>query len=126
MTLLPPRSTRTDTLFPYTTLFRSLPVPESWGNVTALANIYYQSLIAFDPVNRFNGNPTAALSVPGSTAPSYTRIDLRLDWRRIAGSGFSAAVFARNVTDKEYIVGGNRSEERREGKECVSTCSSRW
>src|SRR3546814_6115517 len=63
----------------------TLPVPESWGNVTALANIYYQSLIAFDPVNRFNGNPTAALSVPGSTAPSYTRIDLRLDWRRIAG-----------------------------------------
>src|SRR3546814_7247486 len=39
----------------------TLPVPESWGNVTALANIYYQSLIAFDPVNRFNGNPTAAL-----------------------------------------------------------------
>src|SRR3546814_51724 len=50
---------------------------------------------------------TLPLSVPGSTAPSYTRIDLRLDWRRIAGSGFSAAVFARNVTDKEYIVGGN-------------------
>src|SRR3546814_14292905 len=24
----PPRSTRTDTLFPYTTLFRSLPVPD--------------------------------------------------------------------------------------------------
>src|SRR3546814_1678332 len=57
----------------------TLPVPESWGHVTALANIYYQSLIAFDPVNRFNGNPTAALSVPGSPAPSYTRIDLRQD-----------------------------------------------
>ncbi|WP_257541594.1 TonB-dependent receptor [Sphingobium sp. CFD-1] len=85
----------------------TLPIPESLGNVTATANIYYQSLIAFDPVNRFNGNPIAALSVPGSTAPSYTKIDLRLDWRRIAGSGFSAAVFARNVTDKDYIVGGN-------------------
>src|SRR3546814_14220503 len=27
MILRPPRSTRTDTLFPYTTLFRSVPVP---------------------------------------------------------------------------------------------------
>src|SRR3546814_9126082 len=27
MILRPPRSTRTDTLFPYTTLFRSLPLP---------------------------------------------------------------------------------------------------
>src|SRR3546814_13594342 len=28
MIRLPPRSTRTDTLFPYTTLFRSLPTPD--------------------------------------------------------------------------------------------------
>src|SRR6056297_4321546 len=38
----PPKSTRTDTLFPYTTLFRSLP-PEAlgavdlWGRATPLA-----------------------------------------------------------------------------------------
>src|SRR3546814_12861990 len=30
----PPRSTRTDTLFPYTTLFRSWPVPASTGRPT--------------------------------------------------------------------------------------------
>src|SRR3546814_2496671 len=29
----PPRSTRTDTLFPYTTLFRSVPKPPEWANV---------------------------------------------------------------------------------------------
>src|SRR3546814_5247561 len=29
----PPRSTRTDTLFPYTTLFRSPPSGESWADV---------------------------------------------------------------------------------------------
>src|SRR3546814_19542584 len=36
MTLLPPRSTRTDTLFPYTTLFRSLRLQFDplTGNVT--------------------------------------------------------------------------------------------
>src|SRR3546814_10762367 len=27
----PPRSTRTDTLFPYTTLFRSIPIKFKWG-----------------------------------------------------------------------------------------------
>src|SRR3546814_3673553 len=31
----PPRSTRTDTLFPYTTLFRSFPLPPGSGNQTA-------------------------------------------------------------------------------------------
>src|SRR3546814_12335890 len=45
----PPRSTRTDTLFPYTTLFRSVSVPsdaartitetfEAWGRIDILVN----------------------------------------------------------------------------------------
>src|SRR3546814_18692505 len=33
MILLPPRSTRTDTLFPYTTLFRSRPSVRTLGNL---------------------------------------------------------------------------------------------
>src|SRR3546814_6838805 len=32
----PPRSTRTDTLFPYTTLFRSLPAEAGTANATAV------------------------------------------------------------------------------------------
>src|SRR3546814_19243181 len=32
MIRLPPRSTRTDTLFPYTTLFRSAYSSQSWGD----------------------------------------------------------------------------------------------
>src|SRR3546814_15538771 len=35
----PPRSTRTDTLFPYTTLFRSLTADEDWTNPTALPRL---------------------------------------------------------------------------------------
>lgn len=85
----------------------TLPVPAEAGKVTLLGNVYYQSLIAFDPINRYNGNPTVALSVPGATAPAYTRIDLRADWRNIYGSRGSIAIYARNVTDKTYIVGGN-------------------
>src|SRR3546814_3694621 len=34
----PPRSTRTDTLFPYTTLFRSEGAEIHWGDETALVN----------------------------------------------------------------------------------------
>src|SRR3546814_4155899 len=36
MIRLPPRSTRTDTLFPYTTLFRSPEIEDDWHNFTAL------------------------------------------------------------------------------------------
>src|SRR3546814_4512881 len=35
----PPRSTRTDTLFPYTTLFRSTKVPVMWHERTRISSI---------------------------------------------------------------------------------------
>src|SRR3546814_21080854 len=54
----PPRSTRTDTLFPYTTLFRSIAlfcVPERWRGSAATAS----SLIAC-PLWRFAAQKLAA------------------------------------------------------------------
>src|SRR3546814_18553450 len=45
--MLPPRSTRTDTLFPYTTLFRS---PD--GAISEV--LARESLIDFDPMDLFN------------------------------------------------------------------------
>src|SRR3546814_2043373 len=43
----PPRSTRTDTLFPYTTLFRSgmYDLTEFWMNNPAWLPIYYQDFL---------------------------------------------------------------------------------
>src|SRR3546814_1341214 len=41
----PPRSTRTDTLFPYTTLFRSPEVPPVATNLAALSALSVQSKI---------------------------------------------------------------------------------
>lgn len=84
-----------------------IPTAESFGKLSVQGSIFYRSLIAFDPVNRFNGNPLAAISVPGSTSQGFTRIDLRADWRNALDSRFSVAAFVRNLTDKEYIVGGN-------------------
>src|SRR3546814_16326499 len=89
----PPRSTRTDTLFPYTTLFRS-PIL-----VTNQTMLEYMTIrredrpildaskgklrwIVIDEAHRYIGSAAAELSL--------------------------------------------RSEERRVGKVCVSTCRSRW
>src|SRR3546814_17390240 len=51
----PPRSTRTDTLFPYTTLFRSPPLRERRGDVPKLAERFLQAAaVRFDaPPKRF-------------------------------------------------------------------------
>src|SRR3546814_19875663 len=94
----PPRSTRTDTLFPYTTLFRS-PEPR------------------LDPVDRAahrrRGEPEAA---PGGRKTSLG--DGRgKDFHR---SRTVAAAVPLCVHFK------NRTEERRGGEEGVSTCRSTW
>src|SRR3546814_19466348 len=101
----PPRSTRTDTLFPYTTLFRSVQLQAR--AVTDfddfLGNIEYFVDVAADYRCDFVVFPELY------TLPllSYERRDL---------------------TPIEAIdaLTAHRSEERRVGNECVSTCRSRW
>ncbi|MDB5686971.1 MAG: hypothetical protein JWR77_1560 [Rhizorhabdus sp.] len=78
----------------------NVPLSNNLGTVTALAAVYYQTGVAFDPANRING-----VLQTGTTVKGYTKLDLRIDWRDIAGSGFSVAAYARNVTNKKYIVG---------------------
>src|SRR3546814_19246675 len=80
----PPRSTRTDTLFPYTTLFRSgLP-----GNATAYSRAA-------------GGSEAWAETIDTPLFPPLYRLTAKRNEK-------------------------SSSEERRVGKECVSTCSSRW
>src|SRR3546814_20013227 len=108
----PPRSTRTDTLFPYTTRFRSRQ--HRAGAVRGIAASQHLS----------------ARSPPGAL------------WRRREPRRRPAIVLiesdeqAKKTTSKIIDRGGGndwqtdtlraRSEERRVGKECVSTCRSRW
>src|SRR3546814_15661762 len=118
----PPRSTRTHTRFPYTSLFRSradlsdsrfpnapkhqltitpkitLPVPEAWGTISALANFYYQSSVAFDPANRING-----IAQRGTTVDGYGKLDLRMDWRNIAGSNFKIGRASCRERGRRYV-----------------------
>src|SRR3546814_20700931 len=93
----PPRSTRTDTLFPYTTLFRSSPCSTIFVTIPVMplvipASQSFLVAITLSPIAKFRRSRPASITHLGS-------------------SGFK-------------II--DRSEERRVGKECVSTCRSRW
>src|SRR3546814_13966625 len=101
----PPRSTRTDTLFPYTTLFRSLGPTLSFRGLDNAA--YYR----LQPGHkRFYVNDTGCGNTLNVAHPYVLRLVLdSLRWW-VEAMG----------------VDGFRSEERRVGKECVSTCRSRW
>src|SRR3546814_14887260 len=81
---------------------------------------------------RYIGNTVSTGPTTGLKTPGYTLVDalVALDWNR-----WTAAINATNLFDKSYFstcrtfgdcFTGNRSEERRVGKECVSTCRSRW
>src|SRR3546814_17096506 len=89
----PPRSTRTDTLFPYTTLFRSFL--DLRLRVDALA-----------------------------------RVERALDHRAADVDQFAqqreVVDLPREVACADQPGAAARSEERRVGKECVSTCQYRW
>src|SRR3546814_19343165 len=102
----PPRSTRTCTLCPYTTLFRS----GGGGNGEREA--------------RGQGDG------PGRILCEQRRGGQQRDQQRQA----EADRMRRNFDRRDQFVGKSahreliehRSEERRVGKECVSTCRSRW
>src|SRR3546814_18139963 len=95
----PPRSTRTYTLFPSTTLFRSDGVLGGWATINGsdYAKVLGGGIIAFD-------------------ATDYTDKDDASSW--LDGEIISDS---ENAPDTPF-----RSEERRVGKECARTVRSRW
>src|SRR3546814_13500365 len=116
MILRPPRSTRTDTLFPYTTLFRS-------DEKTLL--IEYQL-----PSPDHMPTLKAARFVPATGEIRETHISERERKANFDGTCYQLCLRTiHEVLEADEF--GNiqkvlRSEERRVGKECVSQCSSRW
>src|SRR3546814_20078029 len=107
----PPRSTRTDTLFPYTTLFRSFvhefskPLP---GGVTCSFDLRddLKSLSGYAIVGQRHFTVDSGGPVARAVLPSRYGSDIE--------------------EDQVFLVASNRPEERRVGKEWVSTCRSRW
>src|SRR3546814_18369618 len=105
----PPRSTRTDTLFPYTTLFRSIKV--------------HRLVCAVDCGLAVNPDTietqTQGGAIFGLTAALHGNITFANG--RVEQGNFDTYLPMR--IDEVPVV---RSEERRVGKEGVSTCRSRW
>src|SRR3546814_16129490 len=107
----PPRSTRTDTLFPYTTLFRSL---------VTLVDRKSGYLSAYPVKRRTRRQVTRAINLMLQGHAAHT---LTLDnGREFAGHERIALRSQCQV----FFADPYRSEERRVGKEGVSKCRSRW
>src|SRR3546814_16852571 len=105
----PPRSTRTDTLLPSTTLFRSHHEGQVQSARAKDARRLRRRHFAAPDDGKGDGAAQAAGGDQG-------RLGRRAD-REDQGNGSFGM---------KTLVWVERSEERRVGKECVSTCRSRW
>src|SRR3546814_20584469 len=120
----PPESTRTDTLFPYTTLFRSprcvraVREPISGPRVT-LARTGSEAMAE-------QKEQAKARAKVGDDAPGPTEIRTELVRTELIKAsvwiGLALLVGACIIPVQPILL---RSDERRVGKECVSTCRSR-
>src|SRR3546814_12624354 len=132
----PPRSTRTDTLFPYTALFRSavlggygttpcvlagrrLPQAPEFS-YTLGVNYALETELGLFEFNATDGYKSHVFWEPNNRLrqEGFHVVNASLTWKPL-DSGFSLQVYGRNLT------GSYRSAERRVGKEGVSQCMSR-
>src|SRR3546814_4645792 len=149
MIRLPPRSTRTDTLFPYTTLFRSNVTQVIEQELNGVEDLLYMS-----STSNSNGSASITVTFESGTDIDKAQMDVQnqltlVEQRlpeevrrqgipvRQANAGFlmllavgsksgqTAPLELGNFANPQ-ILDELRSEERRVGKECVSTCRSRW
>src|SRR3546814_18826287 len=119
----PPRSTRTDTLFPYTTLFRSpviVEIKQSLGDFPVSTK--HRIFTGYQPNAETSGVPSLKL-----------RNGLSLNRSKNHGLSHALLVSERHskiavfsILEFKRYFRRVRSEERRVGKECVNTCKSRW
>src|SRR3546814_14192615 len=123
----PPRSTRTDKLFPYTTLFRS----------DRAKQLFNCSFVNVQPHSGAQANGAVMLAL---TKPGDTIMGLSLDAgghlthgakAAMSGKWFNAVQYG--VREDTHLIDyeageklARRSDERREGKECVRTGRYRW
>src|SRR3546814_12373747 len=123
----PPRSTRTDTLFPYTTLFRSDEAPLS---VIALPAEAPPGV----PVTKAPEHHSLAEVIVTAQRREQRAQDVPisitvLDQQQLANANVTNSSDLANYTPSLSVNtrfgAENRTEERRVGKECVSTCSTR-
>src|SRR3546814_13736066 len=107
----PPRSTRTDTLFPYTTLFRSPWTDPPSRDLLTLNELEEAARVAAAGLILIEEGELLLLELFEEGFPGYLLQSLR---------------FVAGEIDEQASGVAARSEGRRVGKECVRTCSARW
>src|SRR3546814_17593887 len=111
----PPRSTRTDTLFPYTTLFRSRR--NLTGAVTKMLEEAGLRIVA-----------SRRIQMTKEPAEGFYAVHKERPFFNDLVSFMISGLVVVQVLEGEDAVKRNRdrSEERRVGKKGVSTCDSGW
>src|SRR3546814_11280485 len=126
----PPRSTRTDTLLPYPTLFRSLAEKTGRfaGSPADRPELLSWLFFIASGIGPYSGQAVHfQLAAPEKLPYAINR------YRREVDRHYQ--VLDQHLAGRDYIVGSDytiadisawRSEERRDGKEVASTCRSWW
>jgi len=73
-------------------------LPNDLGELSLRTDYYLQS-------SQYFSNLAATIN-PGTLLPSYGLLNMFLTWDKVAGSGLQASLYARNLLNKEYYVGG--------------------
>lgn len=76
----------------------NLPIPPEMGDMSLRFDAYAQTAQYFS-------NTDASLT-PNTKLPGYGLLNGRIDWNGVNGSNISLSLFAKNITDKAYFVGG--------------------
>src|SRR3546814_12579504 len=118
----PPRSTRTDTLFPYTTLFRSASLRLRIARTFASDKFYLKPYLDLDAL--YTHMPSY------SESGNAMHLDVESSNEFVLGLSPMLEVGGKVSLDNGAVMrpfaSGGRSEERRVGEACVSTCRFRW
>src|SRR3546814_16164231 len=119
----PPRSTRTDTLFPYTTLFRAEIDAETIRHLTLANKAQQRAWLAL-----FEGDDTYAPRGSQLKAWLFGGGAISVKAALFDMADYSGQIVTNLLEEDGYFAESDafRSEERRVGKECVSTCKYRW
>src|SRR3546814_14853805 len=119
----PPRSTRTDTLFPYTTLFRSRnAIPPRSGDHATLYSVQEDEM---ERIEEFVDDRQKSWCIHctrwlAGVETTEDHVPMKSLLVKPRPHHLPVVTICRDCNT------GFRSEERRVGKECVSTCRSRW
>src|SRR3546814_13653134 len=132
----PPRSTRTYTLFPSTTLFRSEVMPSMRSLMTAGPALDRCNVAAYNcaylPVDSPRSFDEAMYILLCGTGVGYSVESKYVEQLPRISEQFEHTDTVITVADskagwaKSFRELVSRSEERRVGKECVRKCRSRW